>query len=209
MAEQDLFTLGQNFGAVLGRIFTPAPAVVIEHKLPGRRRYSCKSIKGHQEICAQIEKMLASYPGVTKARVSPFTGSITVSYSCEERQISELIDALSHLISGRHAIHDKSFIPSFALSAGENLNDSALKLREAASRFLNREEPLFVSRIAGFLLLCYGVSRVMKGERPSGPQLFWWGLALLLRQSHRHPKELISSARQAMHTQASSGRRAG
>lgn len=208
MAEQDLFTLGQNFGAVLGRIFTPAPAIVIEHKLPGRRRYSCLPIKSHQDICAQIESMLSSYPGVTQAKVSALTGSITVSYTCEERQISELIDALSHLISGRHAIHDKSIIPSFALSVGENLNDSALKLREATSRFLNREEPLFISRIAGFLLLCYGVSRVMQGERPSGPQLFWWGLALLLRQSHRHPKELISSARRAMQSQGAAGKQA-
>lgn len=195
----DVFTMGQNVGEALARVLTPHPGIVVVHRIAGRRRYNCRILKGKPEICAEIEKMLQNYPGMDHAAVSPLTGTILVCYHCPEKQISELIDALSHLVSGTHAIHDKSIIPSIALSAGENLNDSAIRLRELTSRFLNREAPLFLSRIAGFLLVCYGLSRVLgRGERPSGPQLFWWGLALLLRQSHRHPKEMIANARRAM-----------
>ncbi len=200
MAENfDVFTLGQKFGTALARMFTPNPGIVVVHRIAGRRRYNCQVLQGKPEICVEIQKMLQNYPGMDTAVVSPLTGTILVCYHCPEKQISEVIDALSHLISGTHAIHDKSIIPSIALSAGENLNDSAIRLRELTSRFLNREAPLFLSRIAGFALVCYGISRVVgRGERPSGTQLFWWGLALLLRQSHRHPKEMIASARQAM-----------
>ena len=46
----------------------------------------------------------------------------------------------------------------------------------------------------GLALFSYGLIRILyRGDRPAGPQLFWWGLGLLLRQSHPDPKKVFAA----------------
>lgn len=199
----EVFSKGFAAGSALREFFSIQPGMVIAHRVPGRRRYVCEAIKGHADVCTELIKMLQSYQGITSAEASDLTGSVTVCYTCKEKEIDQLFDALSHLIAGRHAIHEKSVIPSAVLSLGDNLNNGARLAKAQAAHFLNREEPLFFSRLVGIALLAAGLYRIVgRGDRPAGPQLFWWGLGLLLRQSHQHPKELIAGAAQAMHSSA-------
>ncbi len=189
------FNAGVAAGSALRKALAGKQGLVIAHRLPGRRRYSCAQLKGEGEICSLLEQALCAYEGVDEVRANPYTGSLTLCFHCAENDIDALADAASHIIAGCHAIHEKSFIPNAMLSAGDSLTDALRLLREQVGRFLRREEPLFLSRITGLLLLGWGLYLVVgRGDRPSGPQMFWWGIGLLLRQSHRHPQELIAGA---------------
>ncbi len=182
---------GVNAGRFIKQKLFENEGMVIAHRIKGRRRYICKAIKGNAEACQELEKILARFPGMTYVRVSPILGSVTVSYTQTERHINALFDALSHEIAGTHAVQEETLIPTSALQVGDNLNDSARRVVGSIKRFFNHTEPVFLTRVAAIALLIYGFNRiVINGDRPAGPQIMLWGLALLLRQSHPEPKSL-------------------
>ena len=186
MAALTPFSLGLKAGGFVRSLFEGSPDVlIIAHRIKGRRRYTCQALKGNPALCEAVTGALRDFPLISSVNVNPVTGSLTVTYSQEESVMDALFDTLSHELSGRHAQQEESFLPRSLIEMGENLNDSARRLKDGMASFLNHSEPVFVSRIAGLALIAYGVSRVLRGERPSGPQLFWWGVALLLRQTHR------------------------
>ncbi len=194
MAVDNPFVIGIKTGSFLRKLFClDNSGLVIAHRIKGRRRYTSKTLKGKHQLCAVIEKALRRFPCFTSIAVNPVTGSITVTYTAAEQVIDTIFDTVSHQISGRHAQQEKTIIPPTLINAGNNLNDTARKVRHDLKVFLNHTEPLFLSRITGVILAAYGLSRVIfRGERPSGVQLFWWGLALLLRQTHRHYRHLAA-----------------
>ena len=187
--------IGYGSGVAVGRYVKQKlfdnEGMVIAHRIKGRRRYVCKALKGNVEACLELEKILSRFPGITSVRVVAILGSVTVTYTQSERNINALFDALSHEIAGKHAVQEETLIPTSALTVGDNLNDSARRLVNSIKRFFNHTEPVFFTRVAAIALLIYGFNRiVINGDRPAGPQIMLWGLALLLRQSHPEPKVL-------------------
>lgn len=183
------FSSGLRLGTAIHETLFANHGMVIAHRIRGRRRYICLALKGHADACAQLEEMLRKFPGMLSAKVSPVTGSVTVSYNQKEAHISALFDALSHEIAGKHAVQEETIIPTGVLTAGDNLYDTFAGAARRISKFFNHAEPAFFTRVAGLGLLIFGIDRIlMGGERPAGPQLLLWGLALLMRKSHPDPK---------------------
>ncbi len=186
------FDLGVKAGTMLRRMLTVENrGMIIAHRMTGRRRYTCKRLKGDADLCAALQETIAAFPKITSVKISPITGSITVTYTQEEKIIDGLFDSLSHQLGGHHAQQEHSILPSSFITISDSLNETARGLKDRMCTFLNHTEPLFASRLLGLALISYGLSRIiMRGDRPAGPQLFWWGLGLLLRQTHRdfwHP----------------------
>lgn len=189
MANNIGFDLGVKLGNGLYKIFSPQnTGLVIAHKICKRRRYTCSVLKGQQDLCANVQKELNRIEGVTSAKVNPYTGSVTVSYTLLEKDADRLFDELSHLISGKHAQHEATLIvPSSMVAVSDNINDSVRSIRDNIRNFFNHTEPLFVSRLVGVAFIGYGVySMIFRGDRPSATQVFFWGLGLVMRQSHKH-----------------------
>ena len=189
--------IGFEGGVAVGRYIKQKlfenEGMVIAHRIKGRRRYLCKALKGNALACAELEKILKRFPGIKYVRVNAILGSVTVSYTQSERNINALFDALSHEIAGKHAVQEETLIPTSALTVGDNINDSARRLVGGIKKFFNHTEPVFFTRVTAVALLVYGFNRiVINGDRPAGPQIMLWGLALLLRQSHPEPKVLGS-----------------
>ncbi|MDD7022978.1 MAG: hypothetical protein PUI29_10490 [Aeromonadales bacterium] len=185
------FSTGMELGRALREKVFCNEGMVIAHRIKGRRRYTCKALKGNAQACFDLEKLLKTVPGITMARVSPILGSVTVCYTQTEKNINALFDALSHEIAGTHAIQEETIIPTGALSVGDCLSDAARGIGRRVGKFINHTEPAFFMRIAGVALLVYGFNRiVLNGDRPAGPQIMLWGLALLARPSHPDPKPL-------------------
>lgn len=183
------FDTGVKLGSALRYLLFTNDGMVIAHRIKGRRRYCCNALKGQSEVCAELEAQLQDFPGMTYARVSPVTGSVTVCYECSEKAINALFDALSHQIAGKHAVQEETIIPTGVLTVADNVNDTFQGAKRRLTRFFNHTEPAFLTRIAGMILLIYGFNRIFNnGDRPSGPQILLWGLALLMRRSHPEPK---------------------
>lgn len=185
------FDTGIKIGRYLRERIFCNEGMVIAHRIKGRRRYICKALRGNTSACRDLEKLLKALPGFTFVRVNPILGSVTVSYTQNEKDINALFDALSHEIAGTHAIQEQTIIPTGALNVSNCLSDTARGITRKVGRFINHTEPAFFVRIAGLALLFYGIRRVVfYGDRPAGPQILLWGLALLARPSHPDPKPL-------------------
>lgn len=184
---------GYAFSSAIRNFFSTSNCgMVIAHRIEGRRRYTCKNIINNANLCDKLEQIIGNFPGVTSCTVSALTGSITVTYTQEDKYIDALFDALSHHLAGKHAVQEKTIIPTNILTVSDNINDSLRYARKRLSLLFNHTEPLFLSRILGIALFIYGINRiVLQGERPSGPQLFLWGLALVMRQSHPDPRKIF------------------
>ena len=185
--------VGTTIRSLFGSIFAPGAnqGLIIAHAIPGRRRYQSSALRGlSQEVCSCVEKaILDSSEQISSAKVNPITGSLTVTYSFSEEDALAFFEGLSHALTGTHAQHEKSVIPTSLITASNRLNDEARAVRSQVKSFFNMAEPLFISRIAGLAFLGYGIYRMIyNGDRPSGIQLFWWGMGLLLRQSHKDLK---------------------
>ncbi len=186
---------GYGFGVKIGQAIRETlfsnHGMIIAHRMKGRRRYTCLALKGNDQACSVLEQTLRDFPGVTSCKISPVTGSVTITYTQQEKVINALFDALSHQIAGKHAVQEQTLLPTGVLTVGDNINDTFRGAKNRITRFFNHSEPAFFTRMAGLALLVYGINRVvLGGERPAGPQLALWGIALLLRQSHPDPKSL-------------------
>lgn len=192
MSVKSPFEIGLQTGVAFRRLFSfENNGMLIAHRIKGRRRYTCKAIKGQNDLCKTIYQALISFPQIKSATVNPVTGSITVSYDQDEAVIDSIFDTLSHQLAGHHAQQERTVIPQALITVSNNINDTARKVRDDIRGFLNHTEPMFLSRILGLALITYGLSRVvLRGDRPAGPQLFWWGLGLLLRQTHKDYQSL-------------------
>ncbi len=185
--------VGASIRSVLGSIFSAQNSgLVIAHALPGRRRYTAQALKGQsRETCTAIEQAILGVENINSCKVNPVTGSLTVTYSMDEDDARSFFEGLSHFLTGNHAQHEKSVIPTSMINAPYRLNDEARAARERIKDFFNHAEPLFISRIAGLAFIGYGVYRMIYGgDRPSSTQVLFWGLGLLMRQSHKDPNPL-------------------
>ncbi|MBO6258390.1 MAG: heavy-metal-associated domain-containing protein [Succinivibrio sp.] len=190
---------GVKIGNSIRELLFANHGMIIAHRIPGRRRYTCIALKGNAEACSELEKNLQTFPGITSARVSAVTGSVTITYTQSEKVINALFDALSHKIAGKHAVQEETIIPTGVITVGDNINDTLQKAKKGITRFINHTEPAFLTRMAGIALLCYGLNRIISnGDRPAGPQLALWGLALLIRRSHPEPKMLTDDTEQIL-----------
>lgn len=179
---------GMNFGRMIANIFsTQNSGFVIAHRINGRRRYICQTLIHSRDLCFELENLLKQVPGVISVKASHITGSVVIVYNTNESEIDMLFDSLSHTIAGQHAQQEASLLPSAVITVSDNINVGLTVAKEQVKNFFNHTEPLFISRVVGMGLLVYGIIRMIyRGDRPAGPQLFWWGLGLLLRQSHKH-----------------------
>lgn len=193
------FSEGYRLGQAFADMMFSNRGMVIAHRIPGRRRYSCEAIKGRPEVCARIEELLLGLDGFDSVRVSPVTGSVTAEYSVPEETADLVFDALSHAVAGKHALQEQTVIPTGIVTAGDNIYDIFRGLKKGILTFLDHTGPAFFTRIAGFALLAYGINRVVfQGDRPSGTQILFWGLALLLRPTHLEIKDFIKPAARLM-----------
>lgn len=181
-------SFGYKVGSAISAIFSgDLIGLTIVHHIPGRRRYNCNMLKNlSYENCQAIEQAVLSVELITSCKVNPITGSILVTYDMDEVSANSFFEQLSHSLTGNHAQHDKTVIPSSMISATNLLNDEARAAKEQIKAFLNHSTPLFFSRLIGLSFIGYGVYRmVYSGDRPSAIQVFFWGLGLLMRQSHK------------------------
>ena len=187
------FGLGVRVGNALSQVFSfENKGMIIAHRMPGRRRYTCQALKGRPDLCEHLQPLLEQFPGITEVRLSPVTGSVTVSYNQREEVIDSLFDLLSHNIAGKHAQQEETLLPSSLITVSDNLNDAARGTAEQIGKFFSHAEPLLLSRVAGVGLVALGLTRmIVSGDRPAGPQLLLWGLGLLLRQSHKDPEQVL------------------
>jgi hypothetical protein len=184
---------GLLLGRAIHNLFSGNAGMVIASRQKNRRRYTCQSIKGEREVCAILEQLIADFPGIKTVTVNQITGSITVTYEQDEEYIDALFDALSHHLAGKHAVQERTIIPTRMLTVSDNINDSLRYAKKKVAGVFSHTEPVFLSRLLGIALFIYGINRiVLKGDRPAGPQLFLWGLALLMRQSHPDPRKILN-----------------
>ena len=136
--------------------------------------------------CKSVEEAINAVEYITSCKVNPITGSLTATYTCSESEARDFFESLSHYLTGEHAQHEKSLIPSSMIGASNRINDEARAAIDNLKQFLEPHEPLFFSRVIGMAFIGYGVYRiVISGDRPSATQVLFWGMGLLLRQSHR------------------------
>lgn len=194
MRNMNPFMAGKIVGEAIRHIFDGNAGMVIASRIKNRRRYTCKNIKNQAELCQVLENLIADFPGIKTVSVSPITGSIIVTYDQDEAYIDALFDALSHHLSGKHAVQERTIIPTRMLTVSDNINDTFRYAKKKVTGVFNHTEPVFLSRMAGLALFAYGLNRIfLKGDRPAGPQLFLWGLALLMRQSHPDPRKILNA----------------
>ena len=77
------FSEGYRLGQAFADMMFSNRGMVIAHRIPGRRRYSCEAIKGRPEVCARIEELRA-----------------------EERRRYDLADKARGHIEGKLSPHD-------------------------------------------------------------------------------------------------------
>lgn len=82
-------------GTSLAELLRAGSGMLLAHCIRGRRRYVCPALRGRSRACEKLESMLQKFPGMTSARVSPVTGSVTVCYTLREAEMDALFDALS------------------------------------------------------------------------------------------------------------------
>lgn len=182
--------VGSSVGGLIGSIFKGENnGLIIAHSVPGRRRYTSRALKGQSaEVCETIEQAVVAVDYICSCKVNPITGSLTVTYTCSEDDARDFFEGLSHFLTGEHAQHEKTLIPTSMIGATYRLNDGARAAREQLKNFLNHAEPLFISRIVGISFIGYGLYRIIyNGDRPSAIQVLFWGMGLLLRKSHNDP----------------------
>lgn len=179
---------GSSIRRIVGALFGgEGNGLVIAHSIKGRRRYTSRALRNlGEEGCRSIEDAIAQVDYITSCKVNPRTGSMTATYNCSEAEARDFFEGLSHYLTGEHAQHEKTLIPSSMIGASNRLNDEARAAIDNLKQFLNHAEPLFFSRVIGVAFIGYGVYRIVfSGDRPSATQVLFWGMALLLRQSHR------------------------
>ena len=115
---------GLLLGRAIHNLFSGNAGMVIASRQKNRRRYTCQSIKGEREVCAILEQLIADFPGIKTVTVNQITGSITVTYEQDEEYIDALFDALSHHLAGKHAVQERTIIPTRMLTVSDNINDS-------------------------------------------------------------------------------------
>lgn len=183
------YNLGKKFGNAISQVFSiENQGMIIAHRIKGRRRYTCLALKGRDDLCAHLNDILSQFPGITDVKINKVTGSVVVCYNQKESVINDLFDLLSHNIAGKHAQQEKTAIPSSVITVSDNITDAVRNTFGDIKTFFSHTEPLFLSRLAGIALVGYGIMRmVANGDRPAGPQLLLWGLALMMRQGHKDP----------------------
>lgn len=137
------FSEGYRLGQAFADMMFSNRGMVIAHRIPGRRRYSCEAIKGRPEVCARIEELLLGLDGFDSVRVSPVTGSVTAEYSVPEETADLVFDALSHAVAGKHALQEQTVIPTGIVTAGDNIYDIFRGLKKGILTFLDHTGPAF------------------------------------------------------------------
>ena len=66
------------------------PGIVLQHVLPGRRRYYVSVLRGNGELSEILQKKLSQLSFIQEVRVNQITGSLLLIYSGEE-QVDALI----------------------------------------------------------------------------------------------------------------------
>jgi hypothetical protein len=66
-----------------------AANAVIAHRMPGRMRLLVPGRRADSEYFSRVAEKLAQLPQVHKAKVNPVTGSITIEFSGDAREIEE------------------------------------------------------------------------------------------------------------------------
>ena len=66
------FSEGYRLGQAFADMMFSNRGMVIAHRIPGRRRYSCEAIKGRPEICSRIEDLLLGLDGFDSVLLHPY-----------------------------------------------------------------------------------------------------------------------------------------
>lgn len=76
---------GYSFGLSLGRAVREKlfsnDGMVIAHRTRGRRRYICLALKDNADACAELERILRTFPGMLSVRVSPILSEFCKLYT--------------------------------------------------------------------------------------------------------------------------------
>ena len=97
------------------------------------------------KVARSVEEAISAVDYITSCKVNPITGSLTATYTCSESEARDFFESLSHYLTGEHAQHEKSLIPSSMIGASNRINDEARAAIDNLKQFLNHTEPLFLA----------------------------------------------------------------
>lgn len=171
-------------------------------KIDGRRRYKSILLKD-RNFAAQLKSKIEGLSLAESVTVNTVTGSILVTYSCDEKNIDEIFEHINEQamkVSAQKAADDDSLFSKFSRSAfsaasAYSVGNEASKLgkRSAIGRYLNQYASTannFVksstagiadlSILIGAVCLIWGGYKIFsQNQVPNGPQMLWWGYRIL------------------------------
>ena len=152
------------------------PGIVLQHVLPGRRRYYVSVLRGNGELSEILQKKLSQLSFIQEVRVNQITGSLLLIYSGEE-QVDALIAWLrEHIFSVRktkEAQNDAALAQS-----GQSIRRTVGAMNSCLKD--HTQNWFDLSSLLSFFFVIRGLRKMLLFHQlPSGPQMIWWAVSLL------------------------------
>lgn len=152
------------------------PGIVLQHVLPGRRRYYVSVLRGNGELSEILQKKLSQLSFIQEVRVNQITGSLLLMYSGEE-QVDALIAWLrEHIFSVRktkEAQNDAALAQS-----GQSIRRTVGAMNSCLKD--HTQNWFDLSSLLSIFFVIRGLRKMLLFHQlPSGPQMIWWAVSLL------------------------------
>ena len=152
------------------------PGIVLQHVLPGRRRYYVSVLRGNGELSEILQKKLSQLSFIQEVRVNQITGSLLLIYSGEE-QVDALIAWLrEHIFSVRktkEAQNDAALAQS-----GQSIRRTVGAMNSCLKD--HTQNWFDLSSLLSIFFVIRGLRKMLLFHQlPSGPQMIWWAVSLL------------------------------
>ncbi|WP_281071486.1 HMA2 domain-containing protein [Succinivibrio dextrinosolvens] len=164
------------------------------HSIEGRRRYKSVLLKD-KAFSDALKSKLKGLDLFDQITVNNVTGSILLTYKCEEKDVDTVIDHLN--AQTLKVAESKSKIANSTLGAasaysvgqqaasigrnsliGQSLRNYTTKVNSCVKRSTNGVADLAV--VVGTICLLWGGYKVFtQNQVPNGPSLVWWGYKIL------------------------------
>lgn len=160
---------------------TAIPAFTCVSAIKGRRRYRAAALVGNRALAEMLQSKIASLKAIQTVQVNAVTGSILL---CAKNE--GIMDKL------------EVFLRSRVFTENENQQREALIMQQNSNRAAYRDalyetldlfngiiskktaNVLDLRSLVSFIFIIRGMRKmIMLNQRPSGPQMLWWAVALM------------------------------
>lgn len=185
---------------------TAIPIIEVVHRLPGRLRLRLWWLREHAERAAPVADAVSDLPGVIRAEVRRYTGSILVEYDPARADEESIIAAVERVSGGRVASEAEAETIEIDQLARSAYEEGAEIARAATSLIKGLDAEVLhytegradAATLAALAFLGAGAVEVLvSGELPMPPwfQLAWWAFRTFttlegeMIESIEHPLE--------------------